>query len=80
MFGCSMKLEVTRKNRSIRNSISTIGVRLMIDFVIRFSRNRIVLFKFMFSNFKVAVVARTLVRLHSMRTKVRATLKKFPNA
>ena len=35
---------------------------------------------FMFSNFKVAVVARTLVRLHSMRTKVRATLKKFPNA
>src|SRR3990167_7028011 len=44
MFGCSMKLEVTRKKRSIRNSISTIGVRFMMDFVIRFSRNRIVLF------------------------------------
>ena len=51
MFGCSMKLEVTRKNKSIRNSISTIGVRLMMDFVIRFSRNRIVL---IFRNFKVA--------------------------
>ena len=55
--------------------MSTIGVRLMMDFVIRFSRNRIILFKFMFSNFKV--VARTSVRLHPMRTKVRATLKIF---
>ena len=34
----------------------------------------------MFSNFKVAVVARTLVRLHPMRTEVRATLKKSPKA
>ena len=70
MFGCSMKLEVTRKNKSIRNSISTIGVRLMIDFVIRFSLNRIVLFKFMFSNFNLVGVIHELP-LHTNRNSFR---------
>jgi hypothetical protein len=32
----------------------------------------------MLRKFKVAVVVRTLVRLHPLRTEVRATLKKLP--
>jgi hypothetical protein len=46
IFGCSEKLEVIKKNKSTRNSTSTMGVRFMIGIlvlVVRFSRNRIVL-------------------------------------